>query len=54
MVDHYNLYLYFGSRAALPARVRCFIDLAVEQLTDSCDFVLSPEELAQASLEHAQ
>jgi len=49
LVDHYNLYLYFGSRAAIPARVRCFIDLAVEQLTDSCDFVLSPEELATAS-----
>ena len=45
----YNLYVYFGSRTAIPARVRCFIDLAVEQLSDSCDFVLSAEELANAS-----
>lgn len=46
--DAYSLYLYYGSRTAQPARVRCFIDLAVERLTDSRDFVLSSEELAHA------
>jgi hypothetical protein len=40
---------YVVGSAAIPARVRCFIDLAVEQLTDSCDFVLILEELATAS-----
>jgi DNA-binding transcriptional LysR family regulator len=49
IVDHYNLYLYFGSRTAIPARVRCFIDLAVERLSDSHDFVLNTEELTNAS-----
>lgn len=49
--DAYSLYLYYGSRTAQPARVRCFIDLAVERLTNSRDFVLSVEELAHA---HAQ
>lgn len=46
--DAYNFYLYYGSRAAQPARVRCFIDLAVERLTDSRDFVLGAEELMLA------
>lgn len=49
MSDHYSLYLYYGSRAAQPARVRRFIDLAIERLTRHPDFVLSPEELAQAA-----
>ncbi|MCG9060170.1 LysR family transcriptional regulator [Laribacter hongkongensis] len=52
LVEHlcnpYSLYLYYGSRTAQPARVRCFIDLAVERLADSRNFVLSPEELALA------
>lgn len=46
--DAYNLYLYYGSRMAQPARVRHFIELAVERLTDSKDFVLGAEELALA------
>lgn len=50
MVDHYNLYLYFGSRTSIPTRVRRFIDLAVEQLSDSFDFVLSKDELTNASI----
>ena len=50
LTDNYQLYLYYGSRAAQPARVRRFIDLAVDRLSDSRDFVLSGEELAAAQL----
>ena len=49
MTDNYSLFVYYGSRAAQPARVRRFIDLVVERLTDSCDFVLRNEELAMAA-----
>ncbi len=49
MTDHYSLFVYYGSRSAQPARVRQFIDLAVERLTDSRDFVLGSDELAQAN-----
>ena len=45
MTDVYSLYLYYGSRVAQPTRVRHFIDLAVERLTDSASFLLSPQEL---------
>ncbi|WP_231895234.1 LysR family transcriptional regulator [Vogesella sp. LIG4] len=48
MADHYSLFVYYGSRAAQPSRVRRFIDLAVDRLTDCADFVLSDKELAQA------
>lgn len=48
MADNYNLYVYYGSRSAQPARVRRFIDLVVERLTDSTDFVLRSDELAAA------
>ena len=48
MSDTLSLYLYYGSRAAQPARVRRFIELAVERLTNSKDFVLGTEELARA------
>lgn len=50
LTDNYQLYLYYGSRAAQPARVRRFIDLAVDRLSDSRDFVLSGEELTAAQL----
>lgn len=46
MSDVFNLYLYYGSRAAQPERVRHFIDLAVERLTDNPQFVLDAKELA--------
>ena len=45
VTDHLGLYVYYGSRVAQPLRVRAFIDLAVEMLTDSADFVLQPHEL---------
>ena len=49
VADGYSLFIYYGSRASLPSRVRRFIDLAVERLTDSKEFVLSKDELARAS-----
>jgi len=48
IAEIYSLYVYYGSRSAQPARVRHFIDLIVERLTDSREFVLSQEELQQA------
>ena len=45
--DYYYLYLYYGSRQSQPTRVRRFLDLAIERLQDSREFVLSHEELAQ-------
>jgi DNA-binding transcriptional LysR family regulator len=43
-----SLFIYYGSRVAQPARVRRFIDLAVERLAESHDFVLTNEELLNA------
>lgn len=51
IVDNLGLYIYYGSRTAQPARVRCFIDLVIERLANSQDFVLSNDELFKA---HAQ
>ena len=48
MTDNLSLFIYYGSRAAQPARVRRFIDLVVERLTESEDFILANEELASA------
>lgn len=48
--DNYSLFIYYGSRAAQPARVRRFIDLVVERLFDSNDFVLGRDELATANV----
>jgi len=49
LVDHYSLFVYYGSREAQPARVRCFIDLVVDRLTSNANFVLGREELASAA-----
>jgi hypothetical protein len=38
-------YLYYGSRRAQPARVRKFIEFAVERLSGNMDFVLTDREL---------
>ncbi len=43
---HLGLFVYYGSRVAQPARVRAFIDLAVERLAGNAQFFLTPEELA--------
>jgi DNA-binding transcriptional LysR family regulator len=49
VTDHLGLYVYYGSRVAQPARVRAFIDLAVERLSGNERFFLSPDELRVAS-----
>ncbi len=46
---HLGLYLYYGSRVAQPARVRAFIDLAVERVVGNTAWVVSPQELAAAA-----
>jgi len=46
--DHLSVQAHCGSRTSQPARVRAFLDLAVERLTDSREFVLSFKELATA------
>jgi DNA-binding transcriptional LysR family regulator len=45
VTDHLGVHIYYGSRRAQPARVRRFIDFAVERLADSSDFVLTEREL---------
>ena len=49
IADHYSLFVYYGSRAAQPARVRRFIDLVLERRTDGGDFVIRNEELTSAN-----
>ncbi|HEY0956776.1 MAG TPA: LysR family transcriptional regulator [Roseateles sp.] len=46
VAQHLGLYLYYGSRVAQPARVRAFIDMAVERVAGSAEWVLGPQELA--------
>lgn len=46
VAEHLALYVYYGSRTALPARVRAFIDLAVEMVARNPAYVLTPQELA--------
>ena len=46
--DDMSLFIYYGSRAAQPARVRRFIDLAVDRLTDNAEFVFGNDELSLA------
>ena len=48
VADHASYFIYYGSRAAQPARARAFIDLSLQRLTDSKDFVLGEKELASA------
>ncbi|MES2581248.1 MAG: LysR family transcriptional regulator [Pseudomonadota bacterium] len=48
MSDRASYFVYFGSRQSQPARTRAFVDLAVERLTDSPQFVLSHKELVSA------
>lgn len=46
--DFASYFVYYGSRSSQPARVRAFVDLAVERLTDNPQHVLSDKELARA------
>ncbi len=48
MPDRYSYFVYYGNRQAQPARVRAFVDLAVERLVDNADYVLSASALAAA------
>jgi DNA-binding transcriptional LysR family regulator len=52
--DHLGLYVYYGSRVAQPARVRAFIDLAVQRLADGRPYVLQPHELAPSAQRRRQ
>jgi DNA-binding transcriptional LysR family regulator len=45
--DYMSVFIYYGSRAQ-PSRVRAFIELAMERLTDNPAFTLSHAELAAA------
>lgn len=46
--DFASFFIYYGSRTSLPARVRAFVDMAVEQLSDASPYVLSGAELLKA------
>ncbi|HEX2011993.1 MAG TPA: LysR substrate-binding domain-containing protein, partial [Roseateles sp.] len=45
LAEHLGLYLYYGSRVAQPARVRAFIELAVQRVAGNSAFFLRPDEL---------
>lgn len=47
--EHIGLHVYYGSRTAVPRRVRAFIDMAVEMLQDGGGHVLTPEETTAAA-----
>lgn len=47
MSAHIGLHMYYGSRAALPKRVRAFLDLALARLLDNRTYLLSARELKQ-------
>jgi DNA-binding transcriptional LysR family regulator len=46
MSAHIGLHIYYGSRTALPKRVRAFLDLALARLLDSGEYGLTLKELA--------
>jgi len=46
--DHSSVFVYYGSRAAQPTRVRAFIDLAVQRLARNPAYVLTAKELQSA------
>ena len=48
VADQSSAFVYYGSRAAQPVRVRAFIDLAVKRLAGNADFLLTAEELSVA------
>jgi DNA-binding transcriptional LysR family regulator len=51
VAEHLGLFVYYGSRAALPARARAFIDLAVEMVANNPAYTLAPRELARAAVQ---
>ena len=46
--DYASVFVYYGSRVAQPARVRAFIDLAIDRLANQHTYVLSQQELTTA------
>ena len=48
VVEQASAFVYYGSRAAQPRRVRAFIDLAVDRLAGNPALVLSDQKLAVA------
>ena len=46
--DHLALFLYYGTRSSQPARVRAFIDFAVQWVADHPDIALTMEEMIAA------
>lgn len=48
VADQSGVFVYYGSRSEQPARVRAFIDLAIEMLAENPAFVLTAKELAAA------
>jgi DNA-binding transcriptional LysR family regulator len=54
VTQHLGLYLYYGSRVAQPARVRAFIDLVVQRVAGSAEWVLSAQELGPATKRKAR
>ena len=52
VADPFSLWIYYGSRDAQPARVRAFIDLAIEHLQDASAYVLTSKELKALAQAH--
>jgi hypothetical protein len=48
VADQSSTFVCYGSRVEQPRRVRAFIDLAVQRLTDNPDYVLTAKELQSA------
>jgi DNA-binding transcriptional LysR family regulator len=48
VADRAGVFVYYGNRTSLPARVRAFIDVAIELLADNPAYVLGRDELASA------
>ncbi|WP_374487964.1 LysR substrate-binding domain-containing protein [Zoogloea sp.] len=46
--EAYSLFVYYGSRSAMPARVRCFIDLVSERLAGGLEFRMTLAALEAA------
>jgi DNA-binding transcriptional LysR family regulator len=46
--DRSAVFVYYGSRAAQPARAKAFIDLAIQRLTNNPAYLLTAEELRSA------
>lgn len=47
ITDHMAVYLYYGSRRSQPARVRSFIEFAIERLGSQSEFLLTSEEVEE-------